>query len=246
MAVSPRGVAPSAPARWPRPAAVLVDLYDTLVHKSPGGEFYRAVPRALGIEPIRWLAGYRRWGRAAMTGAVPDLVTRVLLACRDVGAPRTRAVVVAAVNAQLPLFYRDIRVDPDAPELLTCLRAAGIRVAVVSNAASYSAPVLDTVGLRDWVDAVVLSCAVGALKPDPVIYRAALAELAVSAAGAVFVGDGGDREMAGARAVGLRTVLVDRGLPHTAAAAAHADVVCADLRQVIRVLLPHHRARTEK
>lgn len=221
------------------PVAVLIDLYDTLVHKSPAGEFYRAVPAALDVDPDHWLACYRRWGRATMTGTVPDLTARVLLACRDAGRCRPPAVVAAVIRAHLPLFYQDIRPDPDAPRLLGALRAAGCRVAVVSNAAGYTAPVLDTWGLRPLVDAVVLSCAVGALKPDPVIYRAGLTAVDARAADAVFVGDGGDRELAGARSIGLRTVLVDRALPHTAAAAEHADVVCANLRAAERVLLPH-------
>jgi putative hydrolase of the HAD superfamily len=227
-----------AGARADRPAAVLLDLYDTLVHKTPEGGFYRAVPDALGIDTARWLACYRKWGRAAMTGQVPDLVTRVLLACADAGQPRPREVTAAVVCEHMSLFYHDVRLDPDAPALLRRLRAAGVRTAVVSNAASYSEPVLDACALRPAVDAVVLSYAVRALKPDPVIYRVALAALHVPAEDAVFVGDGGDRELAGARAVGLRTILVDRALPHTASAVEQADVVCADLRRVERALLP--------
>jgi putative hydrolase of the HAD superfamily len=227
-----------AVTRSDRPAAVLIDLYDTLVHKTPDGYFYKAVPAALGIDAARWLASYRKWGRAAMIGQVPDLITRVLLACADAGRPRRREEAAAVVCEHISLFYQDIRVDPDALELLHRLRAAGVRTAVVSNAASYSEPVLDACGLRSLVDAVVLSYAAGALKPDPLIYRVALAALHVPAEDAVFVGDGGDGELAGARAVGLRTVLVDRALPHTAAAIEQADVVCADLRHVEQTLLP--------
>ena len=42
-----------------RPAAVLFDLYDTLVHASPRRSFYRAVPAALGVTQERWLTCYR-------------------------------------------------------------------------------------------------------------------------------------------------------------------------------------------
>jgi hypothetical protein len=70
------------------PAAVLFDLYDTLVHASPRRSFYHAVPAALGVTQERWLACYRALGRAAMLGDVPDLTTRVGLACRHAGQPR--------------------------------------------------------------------------------------------------------------------------------------------------------------
>jgi hypothetical protein len=41
----------------------------------------------------------------------------------------------------------------------------------------------------------------------------------------------------GARRLGLRTVLVDRALPHTESARTDADVCCADLAETGRLLL---------
>ena len=38
-------------AREIAPAAVLFDLYDTLVHARAGSYFYHSVPTALGVEP---------------------------------------------------------------------------------------------------------------------------------------------------------------------------------------------------
>ncbi len=131
---------------------------------------------------------------------------------------------------------------PQALGTLDALRAAGLRLAVVSNAAPASEPLLDIHGLRTRVDAVVLSCSIGVLKPDPRIYRVALDALRIDAADAAFVGDGGDNELRGARGLGLRTLLVERGLPHTVAARADATVRCADLAAVARALLPADRA----
>jgi putative hydrolase of the HAD superfamily len=49
----------------------------------------------------------------------------------------------------------------------------------------------------------------------------------------VFIGDGGDEELVGARRVGMRTVLVDRGLPHSTRARAAAAHVVASLADVL-------------
>lgn len=75
------------PAGLMPPAAVLFDLYDTLVHAAPDSSFYRAVPSELGVSPERWLACYRALGPAAMRGEVPDMTSRVHLACRHAGQP---------------------------------------------------------------------------------------------------------------------------------------------------------------
>jgi putative hydrolase of the HAD superfamily len=219
------------------PAAVLFDLYDTLVHASPRRSFYHAVPVALGVSQERWLACYRALGHAAMLGDVPDMTTRVGLACRHAGQPRDPVTVAAVVRDRLPLLYGDIEPDYQALAVLDELRAAGVRLAIVSNAASHSERLLDSFGFRDRVSATAMSWSVGVLKPDPLIYRTALDALGVAPGEAAYVGDGGDSELRGARRLGLRTVLVDRGLRHTASARADADVCCADLAEAGRALL---------
>jgi putative hydrolase of the HAD superfamily len=229
-------------AGWPGgapcpPVAVLFDLYDTLVHASPHSSFYRAVPSALGVSPQRWLASYRALGRAAMLGEVADMASRVHLACHHAGQPRDRDTVVSVVRDRLPLLYADIKPDHQALTALDDLRAEGVLIAIVSNAARHSESVLDTFGLRDRVSATAMSWSVGALKPDPRIYRAALDTLGVPAGHAAFVGDGRDNELWGARRLGLRTVLLERGLPHTDSARADADLCCTGLTEAVRVLL---------
>ena len=87
------------------------------------------------------------------------------------------------------------------------------------------------------MSATALSWSVGVLKPDARIYRAALDALGVVPGEAAFVGDGRDRELQGARRLGLRTVLIERGLPHTESARADANLRCADLAEAIRALL---------
>src|SRR5437870_4029206 len=78
---------------------------------------------------------------------------------------------------------------PDAAFALAQLREAGLRLAVVSNWDCSLRSVLAQVGLAGAVTAVVTSAEVGAEKPRPEIFRAALAELRCEAGDALFVGD---------------------------------------------------------
>jgi putative hydrolase of the HAD superfamily len=66
--------------------------------------------------------------------------------------------------------------------------------------------------LRNRLDAVVFSYELGVRKPDPRIYRHALDALGARPEDTLFVGDGGSDEHRGARAVGMRSVLVTRFL----------------------------------
>jgi HAD superfamily hydrolase (TIGR01509 family) len=97
---------------------------------------------------------------------------------------------------------------PDTASVLKALSAKGIRAAVVSNIAFDLRPAFATLEVADCVDEFVLSYEVGAVKPDPVIFRIALDRLGVSAADAVMVGDS-DEADGGARDIGCGFALVD-------------------------------------
>jgi putative hydrolase of the HAD superfamily len=81
---------------------------------------------------------------------------------------------------------------------------------VVSNWDVSLLEVLERVGLAPLVDAVVTSAAVGSRKPDPAIFTHALALAGTAAAQARHVGDSLAEDVAGARACGIRPVLLLR------------------------------------
>jgi HAD superfamily hydrolase (TIGR01549 family) len=95
----------------------------------------------------------------------------------------------------------------DAAPVLGALRERGLRVGAVSNVGFDLRPVLDGLGLLALLEAVVLSYEVGAVKPDPRIFRAACAALAVAPEDTLMVGDHAEAD-GGAAAVGMRTLIL--------------------------------------
>jgi HAD superfamily hydrolase (TIGR01549 family) len=100
----------------------------------------------------------------------------------------------------------------DALPVLEELRGASIGLGLVSN------------GVRDLtrfvahhrldVDAIVDSRTHGRVKPHPTIFQVALERLGVEAADAVMVGDSLEEDVEGARALGMRAILIDRDERH--------------------------------
>ncbi|HET8874403.1 MAG TPA: HAD family hydrolase [Gaiellaceae bacterium] len=93
--------------------------------------------------------------------------------------------------------------------LLEALRGRGLKLAVVSNTASPEwllRPALERQGIRDRVDAIVLSSEVGKRKPHPAIFQRALSELGVAPDEALFVGDRLREDVFGASRVGMKTM----------------------------------------
>jgi putative hydrolase of the HAD superfamily len=80
---------------------------------------------------------------------------------------------------------------------------------VVSNADGRVAHILETTGLAPHLDVIVDSQLEGVEKPDPEIFRRALARLAVAPERAAYVGDIYSIDAVGARAAGLRPLVID-------------------------------------
>jgi haloacid dehalogenase superfamily, subfamily IA, variant 3 with third motif having DD or ED/haloacid dehalogenase superfamily, subfamily IA, variant 1 with third motif having Dx(3-4)D or Dx(3-4)E len=96
----------------------------------------------------------------------------------------------------------------DTHDALARLRAAGLRLGVVSNSDGRVEEALQVSGLRDYFDVVVDSTLAGVEKPDPAIFRAALDVLGVGASEALYVGDLYDVDVIGANAAGIPAVLL--------------------------------------
>jgi HAD superfamily hydrolase (TIGR01509 family) len=102
----------------------------------------------------------------------------------------------------------------DAVPVLAELRARGVRTAAVSNVGFDLRPVLAGLGLLALLDACVLSCEVGAAKPDARIFRTACAALGTDPAATLMVGDHPEAD-GGAAAAGLDVLLLPMTPPGT-------------------------------
>lgn len=107
------------------------------------------------------------------------------------------------------------RVYPDSLPIINQLRAAGHPLAIVSNAPWGSPPdlwreELARMGLASAVDAVVLCGDVGWRKPALRIFEFAATSLDCSPDQCIFVGDDLQWDIAGSKAAGMRSVLIDR------------------------------------
>ena len=100
---------------------------------------------------------------------------------------------------------------PEVDAVLGALRAAGARLVIVSNWDISLYEVLDQIGLREKVDAVVISAEEGLAKPDPELVRRAVGRVGGGPDSTVWhVGYDPASDLELARAAGVLPVLVDR------------------------------------
>ncbi len=109
------------------------------------------------------------------------------------------------------------------------------RLGVISNFYGNVHLLLDDAGIAPLLGTIVDSTVAGVAKPDPRIFALALERLEASAKETLFVGDSLDKDIAGARAAGLRTAW----LPGTDGPGDHraeADFVLDDFAQLETIL----------
>jgi putative hydrolase of the HAD superfamily len=104
--------------------------------------------------------------------------------------------------------HENFELYDDVPEALGTLRAAGLRVGLVSNSSRDVQDFARHHGLD--VDAGISSFHHGRTKPHASIFRAVLELLGVEPAEAAMVGDTIADDIEGAHAVGMQAILVDR------------------------------------
>ena len=157
-----------------------------------GGVFYRGWPDE---------AFWDRW--TARTGLSKATIVEVLSSSREHRAAQvgkmTADEAFAAAGARLGLEGPVLRtLAEDAylsdfnvamAEAVRALRADGIPVSALTNSLSSEAQLQARPEFAGLFDVVVSSHDVGLAKPDPAIFRAALARLGVEAAEVVFVDD---------------------------------------------------------
>jgi putative hydrolase of the HAD superfamily len=199
--------------------AVLFDALGTLVElEPPWPRLRRALEQRHGVAVseeqakeamLAEMAYYRAHHNEGSDHAtLGELRRRCALVLRD----RLTAARALSADEMTEALLDSLRFVPyaDAAETLAVLRAAGLRLAVVSNWDCSLPSILAEVGLAAAVDEIVVSAQVGVSKPDPRIFEAALERLRCKPQEAVFVGDSLETDVAGARAAGIRSLMLDR------------------------------------
>jgi len=119
-------------------------------------------------------------------------------------------------------------------EMVAELAAEGRRLGLITNGTfPFQLHNFRALGVADHFDAVLVSEQEGIRKPDPEIFRRALARLGATADEAVFVGDNPEADIRGAQSVGMRTIYrPNRFWPECD----FADEVCAHLPDLPAIL----------
>jgi putative hydrolase of the HAD superfamily len=200
---------------------VLLDVGDTLVRPDPSWrDVYAGVFDGHDVSATAeafesaFREAWKEWQHEGPFEATEEASFRRLMAL-------DRLVFTRLGYPDLPeSFFRDVDlafrrrsaffIFPDVIPALDALRAAGLRLAVVSNWGWAAPELLGSLELARHFEVLSISARVGFQKPHPAIFRHALDLLGVTADQAIHVGDDPRADIEGARRAGVEAVLIDR------------------------------------
>lgn len=233
------------------PRVVLLDVGDTLLRPEPSWrDIYASVFGAQGIDvtPEAFAQAFREawheWEHEGPFEATEEASFRRLMALDQLifarlGYPELPESFFRAIERA---FHRRSAwyVYPDVLPALEAMRAAGLRLGVVSNWGWAAPELLHLLELASHFEALSISARVGYQKPHPAIFQHALELLGARPEEAIHVGDDARADVVGARRAGIQPVLILRAQrghasPSQAEEADGAPVI-ADLMDLLDLL----------
>ena len=207
--------------------AVLFDMFDTLMLIEKNHEFYS--PSLMRM--YRYLASkgvevpfekfnntyieirdglYRK---ADLNWEEPHFNVRVAKTLQKLGYNYdvTNPVVAEATNEFCDEFMKYVRIDAETEPMLKKLYGH-YRLGIISNFAIPECvhKLLQTAGIEQFFDVIVVSAAVNKRKPASEIFESTLKVMGFSASDVVFVGDTIDADVEGSKSAGMKAVYIER------------------------------------
>jgi len=189
--------------------AILFDLFHTLTKVESSWSDGPPTCEMLGVSKEAWNEQLLEKSRERLTGEVNDPVLIIRKMAHSIDPSIPEEIIKKAVDNRIKRFYDAlINIPQETLEVLAILKSRKKKIGLISNA-----DVAEIVGWKrspvtHLFDSVVFSCKVGCVKPEPEIYNICMEELSAEPNQCLFVGDGGSRELEGAKNLGITTVMI--------------------------------------
>jgi putative hydrolase of the HAD superfamily len=180
--------------------AVIFDLWETLIDwdREAAAQMLADVTALVADEGFA-----ERWDRDGTRYTRP--IREVLQAT---GVPPESLDEICALR--LEYVRHSLKPRRGVVDTLRALRARGQLVGLITVCTQDVETLWEDSALSGLFDAEIFSSRIGISKPDPGIYLACCEALGVEPHEAVFVGDGANDELDGARRVGMDAILIHR------------------------------------
>jgi putative hydrolase of the HAD superfamily len=220
--------------------AIIFDLFNTLAYidtKDYEDTKYRMASQ-IGVDPNKFIKVWKKLAPLSNKGVLITVEDRVLKTLEKMNVRPNYNVVKSISEMEEELQKKYIKLFPLTKTVLQELKNEKFKIAIISNCASISGDAVEKLSIKEYFDTIILSFQEGIVKPEREIYILACKKLGVAPEECMFVGDGDDNELEGAKKVGMNTVLIYTSRKNLVLKnqRSHIDYLISNLQEISRII----------
>jgi putative hydrolase of the HAD superfamily len=186
--------------------AVIFDMFETLVTLFEGRTYFSEnIAADLDISPEDFRREWHATERARSIGAY-SMAEGTAITLKNLNAYSEENVQLIVRKRKEALGDTFSAIPVESIELLKKLQEKGLLTGLISNSFSDERDLIVASPLYPLFDVTMISYETGLYKPDPAVFKAMIEKLGVKPEECLYVGDGGSRELYGARDAGMNAV----------------------------------------
>ena len=186
--------------------AVIFDMFETLITLFEGRTYFSEnIAQDLGIPLDVFRKAWHSNEKERTIGKL-SMAQGVELTLKAAGAYTPQNVELVVRKRREALCDTFAAIPSESIELLKTLRSRGVKTGLITNTFSDECEMIKESPLFPLFDVAMISYETGLCKPDPAVYNAMIEKLGILPQECLYVGDGGSRELFGARDAGMKAV----------------------------------------
>jgi putative hydrolase of the HAD superfamily len=192
---------------------VVFDLFGTLIRSMSTDGFEQTLSNMADILSAersdfikQWI--FETWDKRRR-GVFKTVDANIEYICNALGLDPSAEKISKAAETRYD-YSRNLLFHPreGAIDTLEALRHNGLKIGLLTNCSADIPHLWPETSFSNLINSPIFSCSVGVVKPEPESYWSVCKALDVEPRFCVYVGDGSDRELTGARRVGMHPVLI--------------------------------------
>jgi putative hydrolase of the HAD superfamily len=219
-----------------RIAAVVFDLFGTLVPRYPIDRHRKLLAdmaAVLNVDANRFTEVWIQRLDRRITGFCKDAEECILDTLEAMGARVEQKRLSMAAIMRYEFMRSCVVPYPDVEDGVKTIKAMGYKLGLISNSSPEVPELWRSLPISRYFDVATFSCEVRTRKPNREIYLMTCDALGLRPEECLYVGDGSENELEGARDVGMVSVMIVRDQPLRI----WDGPVVRDLHEVVKILL---------
>ncbi len=186
--------------------AVIFDMFETLITLFEGRTYFSEdIARDLQLPEEVFRKEWHKTEHDRSTGKY-TIEKALEITLKNLGTYSDEKVRLATQKRREALDDTFSAIPQDSILLIKTLHKKGLSVGLITNTFSDERDMICACPLFPLFDATMISYETGLCKPDSAVYHAITEKLKVNRSECLYVGDGGSRELFGARDAGMKAV----------------------------------------